>query len=202
MTSPLNPRPKIAKQQGAVLIVTLVLLTLMTLAALTTTQDVMLQEKMAAHAYDRNLALQAAEAALQEAEELAETQSKSPPPNNGFPCATACPPNLHGVFSDVDNSCPANAINNCANGLCPSPDKDCQERWKAPGFNGWRNSAVVLSALAGPPKYIIEYLGGTFPCITGNGFDPMNCKRYRITASSQAHEERAAVVIQSIYATD
>ena len=147
---------------------------------------------MAGNGYDRQLALQAAEVALRIGEGVAETQSKLAPPNSGFP-----------AYSDADDNCPTGAINNCTSGLCPAPDKDCAPRWEAASFTGWANASVSLGTLAGTaPQYFVEFLGGTFPCHPGSTPDPMNCKRYRVTARSNPGTGRAAVVLQSIYATD
>ncbi len=182
------------RQRGATLIVALVLLTLVTLVSINGIENVTLQEKMAGNSYDRSIALQAAEAALREAEAIAEAQSKTLPANNGFPS--------FGESNDTDNTCPQNIINDCTNGLCVKPDKDCTERWKDATFNQWTNSSVSLATLAGTPQYFIEYLGGNYPCTNGAGYDPNNCKRYRITAVSNPGTGRARVMLQSIYATD
>lgn len=61
--SSLNSSPFRTKQTGAVLIVGLVMLTVLTMVALTTTQTVTFQEKMVFNTQDRNKALQAAESA-------------------------------------------------------------------------------------------------------------------------------------------
>ncbi|MCX7607930.1 MAG: PilX N-terminal domain-containing pilus assembly protein [Anaerolineales bacterium] len=184
---------KTSLQTGAALIVSLVLLVLVTLLGVAGIQTVALEEKMAGNAYDRNIALQAAEAALRIGEGVAETQSKTTPPNSGFP-----------TYTDADNTCPTSpsAINNCASGLCPTPDKDCTERWKVSGFSGWANASVSLGGLAGTPQYFVEYLGNTFPCTDGGSSDPKNCKRYRVTARSNPGSGRAVVMLQSVYATD
>ena len=184
----------VRRQQGASLVISLILLTLVTLIAMSGAKTVALQEKMTANTYDRSLALQAAEAALREGEQIAEQQSKLSPFNNGFPD--------QGIYTDTDNTCPSGAVNRCTNGLCTTPDKDCDDRWYAAGFTQWQAATVTVSSLAGTPDYIIEYLGSTFPCLNGGASDPMNCKRYRITAISQPDPDRAAVMLQSVYATD
>jgi type IV pilus assembly protein PilX len=173
------------KQKGAALIVSLVLLTLVALVGVAGVQTISLEEKMAGHSFDRNLAFQAAEAALREAEQYVETNK---PPTD---------------LPNDDNGCPgASAINNCTDGLCPPPDKDCEPRWKYLNFNGWKNATVPVLALAGTPQYFIEYLGNTFPCSDGGTSDPMNCKRYRITARSNPGAGRASVMVQSVYRTE
>lgn len=180
------------KEQGVALIVALVLLLVITLLGVSGVQNVALEEKMAAATFDRNLAFQAAEAALRVGEAVAEAQSKTVPPNSGFPS-----------YTDADNTCPTSpsAINNCVNGLCPTPDKDCPERWKALNFTGWANASVSLGGLAGTPQYFVEYLGSNFPCTDGGSSDPKDCKRYRITARSNSGTGRATVMLQSVYAT-
>lgn len=55
-------------QQGSALIISLVFLLLLTMIGVTSIQDSTLQERMAGNERDRNLAFQAAEAALREAE--------------------------------------------------------------------------------------------------------------------------------------
>ncbi len=56
------------KQRGAVMVVSLLLLLVMTVLALTASQSTMLQERMAGNARDVDLAFQAAEAGLRDAE--------------------------------------------------------------------------------------------------------------------------------------
>lgn len=174
----------VMKQTGAALIVSLVLLVLVTLLGVAGIQSVALEEKMAGNAYDRNIAFQAAEAALRVGESIAEANKE------GFP-------------DDSDPCPPVSAVDNCTGGLCPPPDINCPPRWKAPGFTGWVD-AVSLGELAGTPQYFVEYLGNTFPCTKGasSSSDPNNCKRYRITARSRPGAGRATVILQSVYATD
>ena len=62
--NPHNP----SKQQGAALAVSLIILLLMTLIAVTGMQTTTLEEKMAGNSRDRNLAFQAAESALRQGE--------------------------------------------------------------------------------------------------------------------------------------
>ena len=56
------------KQQGAVLVVTLILLLVVTLLTVSNMQGAVLQQKMAGNTNDRNVAFQAAESALREGE--------------------------------------------------------------------------------------------------------------------------------------
>jgi type IV pilus assembly protein PilX len=186
---------KPSTQTGAALIVALVLLVIVTLLGLAGLRNVTLEEKMAGAAYDRSIAFQAAEAALRAGEAVAEAEANSTPINSGFPTPT---------YTNANSTCPTGANNNCVNGLCTTPHKDCAPRWQDPNFNGWTNLLQQVSPLAGTPQYFVEYLGGDFHCTDGGSSDPKNCKRYRITARSDPNlgDGRAAVVLQSIYATD
>jgi len=180
------------RENGAALIVALVLLVVVTLLGVTGLRNVTLEEKMAAATYDRSLAFQAAEVALREGEVVAEAQSKLRPPNQGF-----------RTYTDADSSCPPEANNDyCTGGLCATPDKDCVPRWQDPNFlpNNWA-SASSVSTLAGTPEYFVEYLG----CRSENASLTECTNYYRITARSDpnlGNTGRAAVVLQSVYATD
>lgn len=64
-----------SRQNGAVLIVTLIMLLLMTLLAIGSMRGTVLQERMAGNLRDENLAFQAAEMAQREAEQAAKNKS-------------------------------------------------------------------------------------------------------------------------------
>ncbi len=67
------------KQTGVVLIISLVMLILLTLIGLTGMQTTSLEEKMAGNAKDRNLAFQAAESTLLEAEKYIQSSAATYP---------------------------------------------------------------------------------------------------------------------------
>lgn len=67
---PTNPYPTLARHRGATLLVAMVILLLMSAAALTALKAVKTEERMAGNLQDSYLAFQAAEAALREAEDL------------------------------------------------------------------------------------------------------------------------------------
>lgn len=194
--------PAISRQRGVALAVSLILLVVITLLGLSSVRTIVLEEKMAANSYDRSLAFQSAEAGLRAGEGVAEVQSKLGNPNQGFP-----------AYADADNTCAANAINNCLAGLCSTPDKDCPARWTSSNFN-WNNSAAEatglnMNAIAGTaPRYFVEYLGNRFPCNPddenacsgGPGSVGCNCMRYRVTSRANPGQGRATVTLQTIYA--
>ncbi|MDT3718951.1 PilX N-terminal domain-containing pilus assembly protein [Pseudomonas oryzihabitans] len=69
--------PSVSGQRGAVLIVTLVMLLLMTLIALGSMRGTTLQERMASNSRDQSLAFQSAEMAQRQAEAFARTKGVS-----------------------------------------------------------------------------------------------------------------------------
>lgn len=168
-------------QQGVVLVVALILLIIMTLLGLTAMRSSSLEERMAAHSYDRSLSFQAAEAALRVGEAVAEAHAVSAP-----------------------FSAPATG---CTDGLCSTPLAADTPRWEETGFTGWKTVADSDKVKSGPieiaPSYIVEYLGNTFPC---RPEDPTSgstdCKRYRVTAKAEPGDGRAVVILQSVYATE
>ena len=167
----------VQKQHGVALIVSLILLVLMTLVGLAGIRLVTKEERMVAQVYDRSLALQAAESALREAEGLIETANRPSPAVN-----TAC--QLSGSLMVCGNLVTATV-----------------PRWVSSSFSDWTAATAVGSGNSLiTPRYFVEYLGGNFPCSLLN-VAGSNCKRYRITARASAGSDRAAVVLQSIYAT-
>ncbi|AFL74091.1 pilus assembly PilX family protein [Thiocystis violascens] len=187
-----------ARQEGAALIVALILLVVITLLSLSGVHTVSLEERMTANTFDRGLAFQSAEAALKDGEAAALAQSDAIPPNSGFPGS--------GVYNDADSTCGSSTCN--ANGLCAQPDKDCTARWLDSSVTNWMNaSGTGLTTLqqAVAAQYLVEFLGGNFPCDVDNPTSgAQNCYRYRVTARSHnpASSNRAMVILQTIYAAD
>lgn len=168
---PTSARHRFKRQCGVALVVALILLVVMTLAGLSALRSVTLEERMTAHTLDRSLSFQAAEAALREAEIRVETTKPMPVAQSA-----------------------------CVAGVCGTPDVNAVDRWTDNNFTGWHNTTPVKHGpIVITPQYIIEYMGNTFPCQQGAGAS--DCKRYRITARSNAGDDRAAVMLQSVFAT-
>ncbi len=184
--------PGTERQRGAVLIVALILLVVMLLISLSGVRNVTFEERMSTNTYDRGLAFQATEAALRAGERTAQTQAAAG--NSGF--------SGNGIYTDADGTCGSSP---CQNGLCSQPDKDCSERWKDASFSGWVDATGLgLTSLAVTPQYIVEYLGGAFPCTGDPGTGPQNCKLYRVTARSRdsaVQANRSMVMLQSLFRT-
>lgn len=77
---------RLVAQRGAALIVSLVILLLMTIIGITSMSTNSMEEKMAGNMRDRNLAFQAAEAALRDGEALLAPPAVVPTPCNDPPC--------------------------------------------------------------------------------------------------------------------
>lgn len=174
-----------ARQAGVALVVVLVLLLVVTLLALASLRNALLEERMSAAVLDRSLAFQAVEAALREGEAFAATRPE--------PTAVGC---VAGLCSKPDPDVPGD-----------------NARWLAAGFwadasGTWREATVDLGAVTIRPRYIVELLDSGLPtggeCTTSIDVSPDaacsgTASHYRITAYSQA-EGRADVMLQSIYA--
>lgn len=133
---------RVQKQKGAVLLISMMLLIVMTVLTLTVSESFILQEKMTQSTKDSELALQVAEAALLEAEarvrgmNLAAFNSEfvvdgSNATSKGFFDGTSCDgsnPNCHmnkmrGVFSDTAWVNATNAVNGVS---CGTSDAACR----------------------------------------------------------------------------
>lgn len=179
-------------EQGAALVVALVLLLVITILGLSSMRGTSLQERMSANLRDRGLAFQAAEAALREAEASlgALAPSDFPPPLEAARLA--------------DDVCDNNP---CVDGLCSRPDPKCPDRWLSDA--AWRNVSAELGAGLGtlviPPQYFIEHIPADIPSWPGCDREvPMspNCimptNFFRITARSAA-AGRSTVILQSTF---
>ncbi|OQW79566.1 MAG: hypothetical protein BVN35_01645 [Proteobacteria bacterium ST_bin11] len=158
-----------AKQSGAVLMVSLIMLLLLTIIGVTGTNVTSLEEKMAGNMRDRNLAFQAAESALQAGETWLNTHAFSCSKNNGR-------------FNPRDKD-------------CNSATAETVEVWDS---IDWSTDSVaysgVLSNLSANPRYIIEDLG----CLPAPAACP-GIHNYRITARATGGSTDAIVMLQSIY---
>jgi type IV pilus assembly protein PilX len=175
------------KQRGAVLIVALIFLLVMTILILASVRGTVMQERMASNLYDRSLAFQAAEAALREGERYV---LETPPKPAGPGC---------------DSS-----------GNCVKPDPTAIPVWQdednwdnAHDAADGHGHVIDVGTLPVPPKFLIELLANNMPEVNlceSTAIDPdAPCfagpegLRYRITARS-GESGRAMVVLQSVFA--
>lgn len=180
------------QQKGATLIVALVILLLITILGAATIRTATVEERMASSARNKDIALQAAEAALVTAE---------------------------GVVEALTSTSNFNA--NCTNGLCtPLLSATNGERWENASLCSnkgiWDCGSVALatsiftasdSIYAAPPRYFIELLTDFEP--TGDNMNMYNYGSeitntditvFRITAIGYGGSTDAKVLLQSTYA--
>ena len=170
--TPRRPIPRSPRhRRGISLIVSLVLLMVASLMAVLSLGDVTLQTRMTAAAHDRNLAFQAAEAALREAEIAAAAATEA-----NFPAA------------------------GCTAGFCAMPALTDNARWLDDAFAGWNAATAAVPTDAPAAGAIVETMGEApnwLGCENEMPRQP-NCRtaRYRVSARSSA-ADRAAVIVQS-----
>lgn len=160
-------------QKGSVLLVSLIMLLLLTLVSVASMQGTILQERMTSNLRDRDLAFQAAEAALREAE--------------AFIRANPTPTTIY------DNSDGLYQINN-AN----TPDWSTTT---TSAGNGARTYSGDFPGVAAQPQYYIEEISTLQPAGTeteaGTAAPPPPF--FRITALGTGGSASTQVVLRSVY---
>ncbi|WP_394201404.1 pilus assembly PilX family protein [Marinagarivorans algicola] len=201
-------------QQGAALIISLIILGVLTVIGITSMQNSGLELKMVSSAHDRGVAFEAVETALTTIEKaLADN-----------------PPKLEKHYT----SCTGNDCfsSDCNDGLCFAGNFDAgterahcyianastnpkKDFWKDETLNVWnvnsKHKKITIDGLKNPVKYIIEFL-----CFTnvglelGAGFSTQGASvqasenenykpLYRITAMASGNANRATVILQTTY---
>jgi type IV pilus assembly protein PilX len=169
---PASMQPKTPYQSGAVLIISLIMLLLLTLIGTSSMQSTSLEEKMAGNMRDKSLAFQAAESALKAAE------SSLPPAVSPTDSGTG------GIYSSTSTIPTAAAILTDA-------------FWTT---NPVATSTVTgLGNNITTPLYIIQDMGmicttTTLPCPASD-----QKQTYRITTRATGGTTNAVVILQSVY---
>jgi type IV pilus assembly protein PilX len=182
MSRPALNSPAPAAQRGVMLIAVMILLVVATLLALGSFRLGTLEERMAGHTRDRQLAFQAAEAALRDAEAMILN-------NTGGPYL----PLRAAEFDEL-----------CTGGRCRSSptapvwstlltDAD----WAGPRTweYGTATAAAPLTDVAEQPRYVIEYQGTTQPIEVGKPCVAI----FLITARARGADATSLVVLQSVF---
>jgi type IV pilus assembly protein PilX len=172
------------KQKGAVLVIGLLLLLILTIIGVTAMQMSRVQERMAGNTRDLNLAFQASEAALRNGENMIFNQAYRPETCTTSPC------NFweSGAMVGVENE-PASWWHSYA--IEYEEDGD--------------HSSVTesLGELAEDPEFVVEWLGNVRGAgdslTTGHGM-PEGRDFYRVTARSSGGSGAANTVLQTTYA--
>lgn len=135
------PMPR-RRQTGAVLITGLIFMTLVMLIAISVMRSATLEERMAANSRNRQLALEAAEAVVRDAE---------------LSLFAAAP------FNPFDFS---TFVTDCTGGYCAAPASGATARWQSTTL--WSDTAKTktftnalsnLTGVASQPRYLVEFIG-------------------------------------------
>lgn len=175
-----TPLPKQTMQKGFVLIVSLVILIMVTLLALSAVNTSVFEERMAGNGRDRSLAFEAAEYAMREAQDFL-SQAVLP--------AFTTTGGTGGLYRDLNTS--------------PSGQKE-EVYWR--DTHDWASKAVAVTKADGvlsgqtQPKYVIE----EYPAITCTGYSkkwppPPPRNVYKVTARALGQSSEAVVILQSWY---
>lgn len=164
---------RVSTQRGAVLIISLVILLLMTIIGITAMSTNSLEEKMAGNTRDLNLAFQAAESSLREAE-----ATLAPPnPTLSSPCgAPPCTAVIANFVTQTDTWWTANGEEYGANGGLPT----------IPGVNQ-------------DPRYVIEALQSREDSRKQGSGPSTGLDFYRVTARGTGGTDAAEVILQTTF---
>lgn len=165
----------VSRQRGAVLVVSLIILLMLTVIGLSAVRDTAVQERMAGNIRDTNSAFQSAELSLRHAEDYLTLATVGPfTGSNGL--YKVCGPGQSGA-------------------ACNIPD------WKNRNSTGWVTVNVTLEGVSRQPQYYIE----ENPVAVGNSgslvSDTPNetFEMYRITARGFGSSDGSIIVLQSTY---
>jgi type IV pilus assembly protein PilX len=172
---------KITQQKGAVLMISLIVLLLITLIGTAAIQTSTLEEKMAGNLFDKNIAFQAAESALREAVTVL-----CPTPSAPDHCA-AVPTSLLPLTYKT--------LTTCANGLCPYSAAVTPEFYSN-SFDWVTKGLLYTGSLSNispdkAPRYVIEMIA---PPLSGN-----TLVTFRITVIAWGVDAHTVVKLQTVH---
>jgi len=171
--------PPSCKQRGVTLIMSLIFLAVLTLLGVTAAQMMGQEERMAGNGRSRDMAFQAAEAALNAAEKNVKdfpntfpTTTIETPGSGGQYTFSLCMPNSQAFWSGTSV-------------------KDCKGVAKT-GFD-WNADAATQTITGVPevseqPKYLVEKMS-----------DTAGAKQYRVTARGVGGDISAVVILQAVF---
>lgn len=165
------------RQRGMILIVSMILLLVMTILALTVGQTSRMQERMAGNFRDSDLSFQSAEAGLRSAEQFLWSQTAQPITCGAPPCDVY----QQDTFDDTD---------------LRSQDEDW---WNDYGREYGVDGTQEVPDVRQDPRYVIEELGFTpFSLTVGKGI-PAGRTFYRNSSRAYGGAESAQAVVESTF---
>ena len=186
------------REQGAVLAIGLLILVVMTLIGVTAMTTTSLENKMAGNLKDWNLALQAAEAALRDAEtDIATTSRVSGKPNAVDNCAT-----LLSIPAEQDGQCTSSP--GASTNIWQTIDwTDSAAKVKYVTYGRWTHPVgtayTAADGYATLPRYIIEPMDDAGKPGNSLDFSKSKTKTFRVTAVGYGGSNLANVMLQSTY---
>jgi len=168
-------KPFRSYQRGAVLVVSMLLLLVMTILALSISQTTTLEERMAGNTRDMELAFQASEAGVR-AGELRLTNVTDPVACGDL---TTCDSLTQGTFGAINFS-----------GLLKT-------WWDSNGVEYGLAGSHDITEVTEDPKYVVRVRGRTSDTLVVGG---QKVTYYEITSRSYGKTDTSQAVVQSVYA--
>jgi type IV pilus assembly protein PilX len=176
-----HPLPAPRLQRGATLVVVLLLLVVTMLMALASVRTASMEERMAGHTRDRQVAFQLAEATLRDAEGMISGDTDGP-----------FRPLRPNAFTDT-----------CDGGLCRStPAAPLAAGFSDDDWSGGKSfayggatGAAVPDGASSAPRYVVEYQGTLQPIEAGKPCIAV----FLVTARARGASPSADVILQSLY---
>ncbi|MES1264001.1 MAG: PilX N-terminal domain-containing pilus assembly protein [Peristeroidobacter soli] len=166
-----------SRERGAVLVVALLMLLVMTVLGVTAMQMSRMEERMAGNSRDINLAFQGAEAGLRDSEERLRQRLVRPSTCSAAPCE---------IF---------------ALGLMPTDMRSPDATWWATNARSYGASATQeITDSTRDPLEVTEDLGFVPDSLTVGHGPPEGRNFYRITANSTGASSTAQAIVESTYA--
>jgi len=176
------------QQQGVVLAVTLIMLVLITLLAVSGMRSTTMEERMASNSRNSNVAFQMAESALREGEKvlqaapgallIADAQANTVP-------SITCVITLNSADFTLPNTWSLTPAS-------PPAVTSCQ-------MTG--NGSASQLGTSNLPRYFIEFMYAEIPTTVGSAPVPRNCF-YRITSRGYGPDVNSFVTLQTTYKFD
>jgi type IV pilus assembly protein PilX len=184
------------RQSGVALFTVLVFLVVLTILALTAMRSSSLGERMARNTTDRNLAMQAAEAALADAENDIECLMANNSPCDKPTLKADSRGSQRPLFADGGGTFDGNEL--CTNGQCDfasrvlsSDDWDNKPIWDNAVTYGRFTGAAPIPIVSEQPRYLIQYQE------KGNSINPKRV--FHILALGFGADRNTQVLLQATY---
>jgi type IV pilus assembly protein PilX len=176
-------RPDRASQNGAVLVVSMLLLLVLTILAIGASQTTRLQERMAGNTRDVDLAFQASEAGLRAAEDFLSNPATSLAPCSN-PASATCYVLQQGHFANTDLT------------------RQTDTWWRTNGKPYGAPTTQEVQGVVEEPRFVVEeFQTVPFSLTVGHGAPPVKVF-YKSTAWAHGGTETSQAVVESVFSRD